>query len=47
MAEVYRNLIYKKEITIDEVPIKYKESTLALLKEIGLDGYGNPLNKGV
>ena len=43
MAKIYRNLIKKKQITIDDVPVKYKEATLKLLKEIGIDGYGEPL----
>lgn len=43
MAKIYRNLIKKKEKTIDDVPARYKEETLKLLAEIGLDGYGQPL----
>ncbi|MFR2314936.1 CD1375 family protein [Terrisporobacter sp.] len=43
MASIYRNLIIKKLKTIDDVPVTYKEDVLTLLKEKGLDGYGNPL----
>lgn len=43
MPKIYRNLIEKKERTIDDVPARYKEETLKLLSDIGLDGYSNPL----
>lgn len=43
MPKIYRNLIKKKQMTIDDVPDRYKEATLKLLNEIELDGYGQPL----
>lgn len=43
MVKIYRNLIKKKQLTIDDVPEKYKDETLKLLAEIGLDGTGLPL----
>ena len=43
MARIYANLIEKKIKTIDQVPKKYKEATLEILKEDGYDGYGDPL----
>ena len=41
MAKIYRNLIVKKLKTIDDVPARYKEAVLELLKEEGYDGYGD------
>jgi hypothetical protein len=43
MARIYANLIEKKIKTIDQVPTKYKERTLEILKQDGYDGYGEPL----
>ena len=43
MVRIYANLIEKKVKTIDQVPNKYREATLEILKEDGYDGYGNPL----
>ena len=43
MPKIYRNLIMKKAITIDDVHEKYKKATLKLLNDVGLDGYGQPL----
>ena len=43
MAKIYRNLIIKKLKTIDDVPKRYKEAVLELLKEEGYDGYGEPI----
>ena len=43
MAKIYRNLIIKKLKTIDDVPARYKEAVLELLKEEGYDGYGEPI----
>lgn len=43
MAKIYRNLIIKKEKTIEGVPQYLKEQVMALLKEEGFDGYGEPL----
>lgn len=43
MARIYANLIEKKIKTIDDVPIKYKDATLEILKQDGYDGYGEPL----
>ena len=43
MARIYRNLIEKKEKTIDDVPQHLKAEVLRLLAEKGLDGYGDPL----
>lgn len=42
MERIYANLIEKKIKTIDQVPEKYKERTLEILKQDGLDGYGEP-----
>lgn len=43
MARIYANLIEKKIKTIEQVPRKYKEITLEILKQDGYDGYGDPL----
>ena len=43
MARIYANLIEKKIKTIDQVPKKYKETTLEILEQDGYDGYGEPL----
>lgn len=44
MAEIYRNLIIKKKMTIKEVyPDTMKPVVLAMLSELGYDGYGNKI----
>ena len=43
MVRVYANLIIKGLKTIDDVPNKYKDSVLELLRNDGFDGYGEPL----
>ncbi len=43
MPKIYRNLIIKKAITIDDVPERYKKATLKLLNDAGYDGYGNEI----
>lgn len=47
MSKVYYDLIKKKLKTIDNVSSVWKDQVLEMLKEDGLDGYGNPfeLNK--
>ena len=43
MVRVYANLIIKGLKTIDDVPNKYKDAVLELLRKDGFDGYGEPL----
>lgn len=47
MERVYMQLIAAKRKTIDDVPEKYKQTVLDILKnEKNLDGYGNPIEDG-
>lgn len=44
MVMVYVTLISKGAKTIDDVPKNLKEAVLKELNNLGLDGYGKPLN---
>lgn len=47
MAMAYATLISRTSIsgyTIDDVPSNLKSQVLNILEDMGLDGYGNPLN---
>lgn len=45
MERTYMNLVAYGRKTIDEVPEKFREAVLSLLKkEKNMDGYGNPLS---
>lgn len=46
MPTLYKRLIVDTEKTgwtIDQVPERHKQATLALLTQEGFDGYGKPL----
>lgn len=45
MERTYMNLVVYGRKTIDEVPERFKEAVLIILKkEKNMDGYGNPLS---